>query len=196
MIEACDYGLTVATAPAGEPVSLAKAKAWLRMDPDLTADDALIADLLAALRETLEREFDRTFVTTGWLLTMTSFPTWEVRLPRGPVTAVESVEYLDAAGDLQTLDPGAYELDAAADPAVLQPVYNGTWPACRQTRQAVRITYTAGHAAAAVPKRMRLALLVALAWNYERRGDGEGPSIDLPPATRSLMRSVWNGASL
>ena len=65
-------GLRVTTPPADEPVSLADARAHLRVDG--TDEDALIGGLIVAAREYAEGFTGRRFVTTDMELTLEQFP--------------------------------------------------------------------------------------------------------------------------
>jgi hypothetical protein len=59
--------LQLNTPPAQEPVTLAQAKAWLRVESGTDEDD-LIAALIAAARARAEWHTGRAFVTQGWTL--------------------------------------------------------------------------------------------------------------------------------
>ena len=63
--------LVRATQPVVEPVSLTEVKAHLRIDS--TAEDALLANLVAAARAWCEDYCDRTFVQTQWTMRLDSF---------------------------------------------------------------------------------------------------------------------------
>ena len=108
--------LTLITAPADEPVTRAEAKLQCRIDADLTADDALIDGLVAAVREQAEHEIGGALVTQTWERTLDAFPVsgGAIELGMPPVQSLVSVKYLDAAGTEQTLAPSAYTLDAAS----------------------------------------------------------------------------------
>ena len=58
--------LQLITPPAIEPVTLAEAKAHLKVDT--TDDDTLITSLIAAARARAEWHTRRAFITQGWML--------------------------------------------------------------------------------------------------------------------------------
>ena len=64
--------LVVKTPPAVEPVSLAEAKAHLRVDT--TDDDALIQNLIRASRLSLETKYDVAMLTQSLVLGRDYFP--------------------------------------------------------------------------------------------------------------------------
>src|SRR4051794_386751 len=66
------YHLKVTTQPTVEVLTLAEAKAHLRVD--ITDDDDLITELIVAARESCERWVSRSFLTTTWRLTLDHFP--------------------------------------------------------------------------------------------------------------------------
>lgn len=169
--------LVLVTPPAEEPVSLDEAKAHLRVDHD--TDDDLITALIAAARQFAETFTRRAFVTQTWRLELDAFPA-EIRLPRSPIQAVTSVQYVDEAGSTQTLGSSLYVLDKATEPARLIPAYDQSWPAARNFTAALKVTYTAGYGdAAAVPQAIKQALLLLIGHWYERR---EAVSVAAPPA--------------
>tara|TARA_R110000850_G_scaffold60236_6_gene138477 strand:- start:75 stop:752 length:678 start_codon:yes stop_codon:yes gene_type:complete len=116
----------IITPSALEPVTLAEAKSFLRVDT--TADDAYITDLITASREAIENALRRTLLTTTVKLTKPYFPSGnfqlenvdsaigssfssiyeaegqfydigasEIYLPFGTVQSVSSVKYTDDA---------------------------------------------------------------------------------------------------
>lgn len=156
-------------APAAEPITLAEAKLHLRVDH--ADEDALIAALISAAREACEDRLQRTLISTPWLLVADSFPE-SIKLPMPPALQVQSLQYLDAAGTLQTLAPEDYELDPYSEPAYLVPAPGLGWPATQAGRiNAVRVAYTAGYGltAADVPGPIKQWLLLAIGDMYENR---------------------------
>ena len=88
--------------PAVEPVSLAEAKAHLRVDID--TEDAYISALIVAAREYCETYLDETMLNTQYVMKLDMFPV-EIELPRPPMaqggtfTAVTITYTLDRTGD-------------------------------------------------------------------------------------------------
>lgn len=67
-------GLIIETPAARDPVSLAEAKLFLRVDDDLTADDVLITSLISASTKACEIFARRSFINKGFKQTLDSFP--------------------------------------------------------------------------------------------------------------------------
>lgn len=178
--------------PSIEPVTLADALVHLRETADSGANDAYITTLITVARQACEDRTERTLITTPWLLTLPAFPPATERNPLAavclrlaPSIAVQSVQYLDAAGDLQTLDAAAYKLHAHMAPALLSPAPTLLWPATQVgALDAVRIAFTAGYGAtaASVPLPLRQWILLAVGEMYETRGAS---------AERPLVRSAF-----
>ena len=81
--------LRLVTPPASPPVSLAEAKAFLRVDHD--AEDDLIAGIIAAATNLLDGRtgiLGRCLEAQTWELAIDRFPSAEVQLPLGPVVSV------------------------------------------------------------------------------------------------------------
>ena len=166
--------LQLITAPAVEPVSLAEAKVFLRVDSDLTEDDALINMMITAARQHGETLTQRSFITQSWRLTLDGEPCGPVHLERGPVTAITSIQYLDMAGALQTIsNPAAPEwaVVLSDDSARLAAGFGYTWPNVLPQIGAVRINYTAGYGPAAtdVPQVIRNWMQVRISTAYNNR---------------------------
>lgn len=169
-------GLVQTVAPAVEPITLAEAKAWLRIDG--TEEDALILGLIAAARSYVETFTGRGLITQQWEVSLDAFPSSdryvrgrlsesktasipgrEIILPRAPLASVESVKYYDTAGTLQTFSSGSYFSDTRAQPGrvVLHEDYD--WPETQVRPNAVVVAYTVGYgAAASVPHGLRTAV--------------------------------------
>jgi uncharacterized phiE125 gp8 family phage protein len=184
------YGLTVLTPPAVEPVSLDEAKLHLRVDHD--AEDGAIAAWIAAARELTERHTGRRWVEQTLRLTLPGWPCdrGAVRIPVEPVTAVGAVRYYATGGTLTTLAAGAdYQTWLDHSPPLVAPAPNGYWPAVQTGRLgAVQVEFTAGYGAdaAAVPGMARSAVLLALAYWYENRGDGNDPTMAINGLPQTL----------
>ena len=173
-------GLIQTSDPATEPVDLATARGWLKVDS--TADDATISMLIRAARRMIERRTNRILISSGWELTLDRFPcpTADRRpfdtvgnailVPRGPVMAVTAITYVDAAGAQQTLASPNYIVDLTGEPVRIVPAWNASWPITRSQIAAVKVAFTAGYAdAAAVPDDLKIALQLLVAHWYENR---------------------------
>lgn len=141
--------LSVVTAPTEEPITLAEAKAQLRVTH--AHEDALITDLITAAREIIEQRTWRQLITATLMLRLDRFPAGrEIILPRPRLVSVASIQYL-SSGVWVTLDAGRYTVDPQSEPGRVS-VDSAGWPTADETLNAVRIQFTAGYgAAAAVP---------------------------------------------
>lgn len=167
--------LSLVTAPASEPLSLTEAKLHLRVDEDVTADDTLITDLVAAAREEFEHATGRQVITATWDLKLNHFPAGPIEIPRAPLLTVTSVTYIDTAGASQTWDSAEYQVDAFvgpfARPGLLYPKAEYSYPVTRTIPDAVTVRFTAGYGATAdaVPEGVRAALKMSLGGLYAHR---------------------------
>jgi uncharacterized phiE125 gp8 family phage protein len=160
--------LRVVTPPASEPVTLAEAKAHLRLEG--TEDDTYVTALIQAARQHAEEVCWRGVVTQTWEVVLEHFPDCEaVDLPGGNLGAISSVTYVDADGAEQALNADAYGADAVSVPGRLVLAYNETWPSTRCQWDAVRVRYTVGWAVADVPAPIKQALLLLVSQMYEHR---------------------------
>ena len=64
-------------APATEPVTLAEAKAYLRLQHD--SEDALLAGLVRAAREEVERSTGAALIDQHWRMTLDAWPDSVIR---------------------------------------------------------------------------------------------------------------------
>lgn len=191
------YSLKRVTPPAVEPLTLAEAKAHLRVD--IADDDALIGSLISAARMKCEDHVARSYVTTTWRLMLDTFPVptlnanvgdaslgWAllsytpervypstaepIRLPRADVLAVTGLTYVDSTGTTQTLAPSEYVVQDGA-PGMVYPAYGKTWPAARRQPGAVQVTFTAGYGpdASTVPDTVKAAMRLLIGLMYEKR---------------------------
>ena len=180
-------GYRLITAPAADPVTLAEAKAHLRVDH--SDEDATINGLIKAATSYLDGRsgiLGRCLVTQTWEETFDAFPTNAIELPLGPVASVTSVKYLDQAGAEQTLSAGVYTVDTAS--LVARIVSDDAWPATKATANAVTVRYVAGTASASIPGAIRHAILLLVGhWYENRQPAAEGSAAELPFAVSALL---------
>ncbi len=197
--------LTRQTAPAVEPVTLAEAKAHLRVDT--SDDDNYIGTLITAAREWCEQYLDRTLVHTQWVMRFDKFPDSgiePVELPRPPMvmsgtaTAV-TVTFTQEAGPTSTYSTAEYRVDRNATPGAILPIYGSTWTPHRQDDNAISVTWWAGYGASgsSVPAAIRHAILMLVGHWYESRqaviATGAVPQ-EVPYGVQSLLDSQRWGA--
>jgi uncharacterized phiE125 gp8 family phage protein len=161
--------LVLTAAPAAEPISLAEAKAHLRLDED--DEDALVAALIVAARTFVERSLGLALVTQGWSYFLDFWPSSTcVTLPISPVQVVGAVTLHDAQGGATTLDAEDYAVDVLSAPARL--VLKGAAPAVvPRALNAFEIAFTAGFGdeGSDVPAPIRHAVNLLVAHWFERR---------------------------
>lgn len=163
-------------APASMPVTLAEAKAHLRVDHD-DQDDLITAQIKAATAylDGYAGILGRALITQTWRQDLAGFA-FRLTLPVSPVIAIVSVSYVDAGNVQQVLDASAYNLfaDARGAHVALRP--GQSWPVTFRRADAVSVTFTAGYGAAAdVPEPIRQAILLIV----QRLFDGADTSIDV-----------------
>lgn len=164
------------TAPSVEPISLAQAKAWLRVDDDITDQDAVITMLIKSMREYAENLTGRTFVQRTLELTLPHFP-HVIELPNPPLISVTHIKYYDTDGALQTLDSSVYEVDSYREPGLVRPAYLQSWESTRYVFNAVQVRYEAGYAPTGsptdyrenMPASLQIWMQARLASLYEHR---------------------------
>jgi len=186
------------TPPAIEPVTLAEAKAHLRVDS--SDEDTLIGGLVAAAVSHLDGQgvLGRAMITQSWATWVRNSPS-VVTLPVGPFQSLTSVEYYDSENALQTSDVANYEVRLAGDFVTVQPKSGFAWPGAYSRPDAIKITYAAGYgdAAADVPQSIRQAILLLVGhWYENREAVTEGTFKEMPMAVDALIgveRVGWYG---
>lgn len=193
------YNLTLKTAPLVEPISLAEAKAHLRVDFD--DDDAVIQSMIRGARSKLEWVYNVSFLTQSLVLGLDRFvqpgtpvpsygvpnvgtfgwgpgglnrwgwtyPSWSVIELRPPLQSITSIKYTDPSGNPQTLDPLVYAIDKSW-PGRVFPNVNKIWPVTALLPGAIQIEFISGHTGPSlVPDNMRSAVQLTIGALYENR---------------------------
>lgn len=158
------------TPPADEPVTLGEAKEQLRLTGH-AEDDVHVSALITTARQHIEKLCWRGFLSQTWDLTLPAFPAGDrLVLPRGEVSAVTYVKYVDTDGVLQDWDASNYDVDATTVPGYVRVGFGKSWPSTRDVWFAVQIRYLVGAATAAdVPGPVKSAILLMVADMYEHR---------------------------
>lgn len=190
------FGLKVVAAPASEPLTVAEAKARLRITTG--AEDADLTALITQARELCEAECQRAFVTQTLALYLDCFPRCDtIRVPRPPLQSVSWVKYYDAAGVQQTLDPAKYHVAPAGEPGRIVLKSESVWPEVQDGRpEAVEVQFVAGYgAASAVPAAAKAAILVVMAAARENPAGDDNILVrgGLPASARRLLNTLEFG---
>lgn len=183
------------TPPAQEPVSLAEAKMFLRLDQN--AEDDLLSTLITAARLMIEAAAGRLLVDQAWRIVIDRWSDGgEIRLPLSPVSAMTAARVYDVLGVPQPVAPAALQLDIAADPPVIRLV--GEVPEIGRPRGAIEIDVVAGFGAtaSAVPALLRQAVLRLAARWFEQRGDVVGRDAEALPAEIMALVAPFRRARL
>lgn len=162
-------GLSVVTAAAKLPVSLAEAKEHLRVDHD--ADDALIVSLTRAAVEYAQNYTKRQFVQATFDYTLDAFPSGSALcLPRSPLVSVTSVSYIDTDGASQTFTTDDWTAKTDTIRGTVQLDYSKSWPNLRGDVDGVTVRFIAGYAdIASVPEAAKAAVKLMVGHWYEHR---------------------------
>jgi uncharacterized phiE125 gp8 family phage protein len=223
-------GMRLVTAPAVEPVSLEQAKVHLRVDTadDDALIGMLISAARAHAENVCRRAFvtqqwdlfldafplysysgvlpgyvPADQLPSGWMTTRNyavRFRGGRIDLPFPTLQSVESVQYIDLGGVLQTLAPTQYVVDNVSEPGAITPAPGTYWPATQNVTNAVQIRHTAGYGDdTAVPPGLKAWILMRVGAMYENREEivvGQRvASIDLPFVDRLLDPfRVWSYA--
>jgi uncharacterized phiE125 gp8 family phage protein len=159
--------------PIAEPVTLAEAKAHLRVSG--SSEDMLIAALITAARVHLELSLGRAMIAQGWSWFLDQWPDEPVlELPLAPVQSIAAVR-VQAADGIVALAPSAYLLDGHGEPPRLATRERASWarlaPAPALGVNGIEIDLVAGYgpSAADVPRPLRQAILLMLAHWFQNR---------------------------
>lgn len=180
--------LMLTSAPALEPVTVAEAKAHLRIDG--SAEDTLVASLILTSRLHIETALGLALITQSWRYVLDAWAeARHVDLPLRPLQAVEEVRVISAAGDPQIVAASQYLVDVASVPPRL--VRRAALPAPGKPAAGIEIDIAAGYgdAAADVPAPIRQALLMLVAHWYEHRDPIEvgAPETTVPRPVGDLL---------
>ncbi|MBK8458434.1 MAG: phage head-tail connector protein [Phyllobacteriaceae bacterium] len=181
--------------PTAEPVTLAEAKAHLRVDDD--EEDGLIGELIRAARRHVEADAGLALIEQGWRTTLDNWPGDDcVAMSIHPLITVVAVTAFGPDGAGAVVDPANYALDRHARPARL--AFSDAGPALRRFN-GVEIDLTAGFGATAVdvPDEIKRAMLLLVAHFHEFRAafgpDQQPVSI---PAGYDRLIAPWRARRL
>lgn len=153
--------------PAVEPVTLAEAKTHLRVSHD--SEDMLIAGLIRAARDEVEKSAGLALIDQAWRLALDSWPKHGCALiAKHPVKELLSVTAYGPDGEASVLDPGTYQLDLLSRPARL---HFDTDRTPLRAMNGIEIDFVAGFGESGpdVPDLLKRAILLLVAHWFEFR---------------------------
>jgi len=184
--------LSLVTAPAAEPVSMAEAK--LHMGVSITEDNVYITSLLLAAKDQVEDICSIRLVNQTWKWTLDAFPGERfLRVPLAPMVSVSSIKYTDSSGVQATLSASDYIVDAVGLPGRIVLKDSASWPSTTlQAANGVEVEFVCGYGATAVgvPQRLKQAILFLTAQWYANRESAAPLASDfktMPDAFKALV---------
>lgn len=189
--------LVMTSGPAAEPVTVAEAKAHLRIDHN--AEDVLIGSLILTSRLHIEAALGIALISQGWRLLLDRWPSGTiVRVPLRPLIAVQEIRVRAADGPPAVVAALEYAVDAAsAEPRIIRVA--AKWPETGLAAHGIEIDLVAGFGTAAsdVPQPIRQAVLLLVAHWYEHRDPIEiGSEATAIPMGISELLAPWRRARL
>lgn len=172
--------LKLITPPASEPITLDEVFEHLRISSG--DSDNIIYGMIVAARQAAEHATGRCLITQTWDMYYDDFKE-EIRIPLSPLVSVEYVKYIDLNGDLVTLDPVNYKLDAISQPCRLMPSYGLSFPCARHENNAITVRFIVGYGDAdSVPQAIKQWILLRIGALFENREafSGGGNIVELP----------------
>ena len=182
--------LVLTSGPATEPVSVADAKAHLRIDG--TAEDVLIGSLLLTSRLHIESALGLALLNQTWMLVLDRWPPGaSLDIPIAPLQAVTAVRVRNASGAATLVPPTSYLVDIVSKPPRL--VWNHAaqpYPGAAANGIEIDLAVGFGATAASVPAPLKHAILMLTAHWYEHRDPVEigSSTLRIPDAVTDLIQ--------
>jgi hypothetical protein len=198
-------GLVITTEPTSEPITLAEAKSYLRVDS--SGDDALITALIVSARKLCEEHTQRAFISQTLTLFLDTFndyeqPLWEglrtgpylenyrnyIDLPMPVLTTVNHIKTYDADNVATTFSNTKYFVDDARQPARIVLKNGQNFPTSLRVANGIEVKYVTGYANAnAVPEPIKIGIYQVLTYLYEHRGDMYEGKTSMPSTASKVL---------
>ena len=153
-------------------LSTADAKAWMRVDS--SADDSLIASLVAESIDFAEEQYGFQLIEKTVTIEYEYYGK-EVRLPLYPVQSITSVKTIDTVGT-ETALTNNQDYYLTGDTLVIDTVYGWEVP---DDRIRLKVVYVAGYSS--IPSGITLGIKKLVASNYEDRQDVVEGNVSMMP---------------
>jgi uncharacterized phiE125 gp8 family phage protein len=174
------------TGPAAEPLSLAEAKSFLRVEH--ADDDALIGSFIVAARSHVEALTRCALLAQSWRLVRDAWPRDGRLIARiGPLRAVTAARVFDASGHASAVDVGRFVLDVAAG-VIASPAWSLPPPGRDVAGIELDVEIGFGVTSSEVPEPLRQAVRLLVAHMYDNRGVvAAGGAVLLPAGVAALI---------
>lgn len=162
----------VVTPPAELAVSLALAKEYLKLDVTDTSQDTYLTILIRAVTNTIENYIGRTLINTEFKTYRECFAN-PFLIKRSKLQSVTFIKYYTDSV-LTTVGSDIYYMTDETEFASIILAEDQSWPSDVDNRtQPIVIQFVAGYGTtqASIPSDLQIALLSAIAYFYENRGD-------------------------
>ena len=172
--------------PALEPLTLAAAKAYLRVEHN--DEDESIAALIAAARLLVEAQTRRALIAQSWRLVLDAWPPdGRIAVRPAPLQSLAAARVYDAGNVAHALDVQGFAADGAASSLNFVP-----WSMMQPQRAAsgIELDVVCGYGddALAVPEALRQAIRILVAHWYDNRGlVPAGAASALPTSAAALI---------
>lgn len=140
---------------ATEPITLAEAKAWIKVDTAITADDTLITELIKAARQQVEGFLGISLISRT-VTAVINNSAGSIELPYGPLVSFTSLTDEDNVA----ITSDNYELRGIEFKYLKTPEYDY-----------MTAVYTTGYTT--VPENFKTAVKEQVAWLYDNRGEAK-----------------------
>jgi len=160
------------TISSPEVISLAKMRKQLELEADFTEDDDLISDFIDAAINQAENYINSEITEKKFTVTGKSFDD-VLAFKKQKIQVVDSITYKDEAGNVQTVIDTNYSLQTV-DKFENSIVFNENFelPKVKEyDPAAVALNVTVGYASGKVPKAIKQAVILLVAFMYEHRVD-------------------------
>jgi len=172
--------------PAVEPLTVAEAKAYLRVET--ADDDDVIAALIAGARVHVEAQTRRALITQTWRLVRDAWPAdGRLQVLPAPLRSVVAARTYDEAGGTHVTDIGAFVVDVASSQLAFPP---WSMPAPGRASAGIEIDVSVGYGDSGpdVPAALRQTIRLLVAHWYENRGlVALGEQVAVMPAAAAAL---------
>lgn len=186
---------TLLTAPEAEPLSVADAKAFLRVEHD--DDDAVIAALIAAARNHVEALTRLGLMTQTWRIVRDDWPRdGRIRPRLGPLQSVVAARVYNELNAASSIDAARFVADSAGG-IIAAPGWSLPVPGRAVAGIELDVVIGFGAAASDVPQVLLQAIRMLVSHWYENRSlVAIGSSVAMLPPSVNAMISSYKVMSL